>query len=149
MMMLRCARWIILLFEWLVWFYAVAVISAQSKNRDWSAIPYLMGAIGLALILHLIQRSILRTRTRSTRVVVLVGTGKTGGAQRILGLIERFLPKRVARDEVGDCLERIAQQWEDRPHWQVYGLIVGSVGWLLVNGAREWMSALGRKALNR
>jgi len=62
-------------------------------------------------------------------------------ARTLFGMVEALLPKRLAREELGDALEYIAAN----PGWRAWVKIVSTIFWTGVNAVREWRSAFGGK----
>ena len=65
----------------------------------------------------------------------------------VFDFIELLVPKRLADEEIGDALERIARlAREGRPKWQIYVKGASAVFFVLLNWLREVTSSLlGKK----
>jgi hypothetical protein len=64
---------------------------------------------------------------------------------RLLQVLESFVPERVAREEGGDLLERIAQWNSPEWRWKRRRVIAQGMFWILVNGGREYMAILMKR----
>ncbi len=64
---------------------------------------------------------------------------------RLLQVLERLVPERVAEEEGGDLLEKIAQWNSPEWRWKRRRVIAQGMFWILLNGGREYMAVLMKR----
>ena len=84
------------------------------------------------------------SRVRSTvsannKVVTIEQTTRAlSRSNRAFDLLELFVPKRVAAEEIGDAMESISSLIrQSRPNWQIYVKLIFTIFWVLVHAVHQ------------
>jgi hypothetical protein len=107
-----------------------------SKPVDWRWAVLLFGLL-LLCVVGIAAAAASRRKVTASR------------AERILGWVESLVPRRVAREEIGDAMERIRRVVGDRTctrvGWRVSKILGATIFWLGVNSFRYQAAAIWRR----